>query len=79
MTQLDIKGSAVFLVFPDMLVDALVADRGGAVFHQPAADLIGAPLLLRQFFLDQFYEIGFICVAHTRLFFVFATPSPAPV
>src|SRR5450756_1519524 len=40
-----------------MLVDALVADRGGAVFHQPAADLIGAPLLLRQFFLDQFYEI----------------------
>src|SRR5208337_2713860 len=57
VTQLEIKGSAVLLVFPDMLVDALVADRAGAVFHQPAADLIGAPLLLRQFFLDQFYEI----------------------
>src|SRR5665811_647498 len=40
-----------------MLIDPLVADRGGAVFQQPAADLIGAPLLLRQFFLDQFYEI----------------------
>jgi len=69
VTQLDIKGSAVFLVFPDMLVDALVADRGGAVFHQPAADLIGAPLLLHQFFLDQFYEIWLILRgAHEAVF-----------
>src|SRR5271170_6669366 len=57
VTQLDIKVSAVFLVFPNMLVDALVADRTVAIFRQPAADLIGAPLLLHQFFLDQCYEI----------------------
>jgi len=54
-----------------MLVDALVADRAGAVFHQPAADLIGAPLLLRQFFLDQFYEIWLHLAWRTRGCFSF--------
>ena len=37
----------VFLVFPDMLIDALVTDKGDAILRQTPADLIRTPLLLR--------------------------------
>ena len=47
----------VFLVFPDMLIDALVTDKGDAILRQTPADLIGTPLLLRQFFFDQLHQI----------------------
>src|SRR4249920_3087241 len=40
-----------------MLVDALVTDRGDAILRQTAADLIGTPLLLRQFLLDQLHQV----------------------
>src|SRR6266705_1415730 len=46
-----------FLAFPDMLVDALVTDRGDAILRQTAADLIGTPLLLRQLLLDQLHQV----------------------
>src|SRR5580704_4992170 len=49
--------AAVFFVFPDMLIDALVTDRGDAILRQTAADLIGTPLLLRQFLLDQLHQV----------------------
>src|ERR1700693_5971334 len=49
--------ATVFLVFPDMLIDALVTDRGDAILRQTAADLIGTPLLSRQFFLDQLHQV----------------------
>src|SRR5580658_8352204 len=49
--------AAVFFVFPDMLIDALVTDKGDAILHQTAADLIGTPLLLRQFLLDQLHQV----------------------
>src|SRR6202051_1225364 len=49
--------ATVFLVFSDMLIDALVTDKGDAIIRQTAADLIGAPLLLRQFFLDQLNQV----------------------
>jgi hypothetical protein len=49
--------AAVFLVFPDMLIDALVTDKGDAILRQTAADLIGTPLLSRQFFLDQLHQV----------------------
>src|SRR5580693_382699 len=49
--------AAVFFVFPDMLIDALVTDKGDAILRQTAADLIGTPLLLRQFLLDQLHQV----------------------
>ena len=50
VTQVKIQRAPVFLVFPDMLIDALVTDKGDAILRQTPADLIGIPLLLRQFF-----------------------------
>ena len=52
--------AAVFFVFPDMLIDALVTDKGDAILRQTAADLIGTPLLLRQFLLNQLTRSGVI-------------------
>src|SRR5580693_2311232 len=49
--------AAVFFVFPDMLIDAFVTDKGDAILRQTAADLIGTPLLLRQFLLDQLHQV----------------------
>src|SRR5580693_4607577 len=49
--------ATVFLVFPDMLIDALVTDKGNAILRQTAADLIGTPLLLRQFLLNQLHQV----------------------
>src|ERR1700686_4007232 len=49
--------ATIFLVFPDMLIDALVTDKGDAILRQTAADLIGIPLLLRQFLLDQLHQV----------------------
>ena len=40
-----------------MLIDALVTDQGDAILRQTPADLIGTPLLLRQFFFDQLHQI----------------------
>ena len=40
-----------------MLIDALVTDKGDAILRQTPADLIGTPLLLRQFFFDQLHQI----------------------
>ena len=57
MTQVKIQRAPVFLVFPDMLIDALVTDKGDAILRQTPADLIGTPLLLRQFFFDQLHQI----------------------
>src|ERR1700730_13197336 len=57
VTQVKIQFSPVFLVFPDMLIDYLVTDKGDAIFRWTTADLIGAPLLLRQFFFDQLHHI----------------------
>src|SRR6202140_99245 len=45
VTQVKMQCAAVFLVFPDMLIDALVTDKGNAILRQTAADLIGTPLL----------------------------------
>ena len=47
----------VFLVFPDMLIDALVTDKGDTILRQTPADLIGTPLPSRQFFFDQLHQI----------------------
>ena len=57
VTQVKIQRAPVFLVFPDMLIDALVTDQGDAILRQTPADLIGTPLLLRQFFFDQLHQI----------------------
>src|SRR5271167_5175713 len=57
MTQVKIQLTPVFLVFPDMLIDALVADKGDAILRQTSADLIRTPLLLRQFFLNQLHQV----------------------
>ena len=35
----------------------LVTDKGDAILRQTPADLIGTPLLLRQFFFDQLHQI----------------------
>ena len=43
-----------------MLIDALVTDKGDAILRQTPADLIGTPLLLRQFFFDQLHQIWLI-------------------
>ncbi len=40
-----------------MLIDALVTDKGDTILRQTPADLIGTPLLLRQFFFDQLHQI----------------------
>src|ERR1700690_1535267 len=56
VTQVKIQLTPVFLVFPDMLIDALVADKGDAVLRQTAVDLIRTPLLLRQFRLNQRHQ-----------------------
>jgi hypothetical protein len=56
VTQVKIQLNPVFLVFPDMLIDALVADKGDAIL-QTAADLIRTPLLLRQFLLNQLHQV----------------------
>src|ERR1700692_2842826 len=57
VTQVKIQLTPVFLVFPDMLIDALVTDKGDAILRQTAADLIRTPLLLRQFLLNQFHQV----------------------
>src|SRR5271169_2953027 len=57
VTQVKMECATVFLVFPDMLIDALVTDEGDAILRQTAADLIGTPLLSRQFFLDQLHQV----------------------
>src|SRR5271156_3030915 len=57
VTQVKMQCAPVFLVFPDMLIDALVTDKGDAILRQTAADLIGTPLLSRQFFLDQLHQV----------------------
>ena len=61
VTQVKIQRAPVFLVFPDMLpdmlIDALVTDKGDAILRQTPADLIGTPLLLRQSFFDQLHQI----------------------
>src|SRR5271167_4143657 len=57
VTQVKMQCATVFLVFPDMLLDALVTDKGDAILRQTAADLIGTPLLSRQFFLDQLHQV----------------------
>ena len=57
VTQVKIQRHLVLSVFPDMLIDALVTDKGDAILRQTAADLIGAPLLLRQFFFDQLHQV----------------------
>ena len=57
VTQVKIQRAPVFLVFPDMLIDALVTDKGDAILRQTPADLIGTSLLLRQFFFDQLHQI----------------------
>src|SRR5271163_1320141 len=57
VTQVKIQLTPVFLVFPDMLIDALVTDKGDAILRQTAADLIGTPLLSRQFFFDQLHQV----------------------
>ena len=56
VTQVKIQRAPVFLVFSDMLIDALVTDKGDAILRQTPADLIGTPLLLRQFFFDQLHQ-----------------------
>ena len=56
MTQVKIQFAPVLLVVPDMLIDTLVTDEDKAVLRQTAADLIGAPLLLRQFLFDQLHH-----------------------
>ena len=57
VTQVKIQRAPVFLVFPDMLIDALVTDKGDAILRQTPADLIRTSLLLRQFFFDQLHQI----------------------
>src|SRR6204780_5062908 len=57
VTQVKIQLTPVFLVFPDMLIDSLVSDTGHAILRQTAADLIGTPLLLRQFLLNQLHQV----------------------
>jgi len=57
VTQVKIQLAPVLLVFPDMLIDTLVTDDSDAVLRQTAADLIGTPLFLRQFFFDQLHHI----------------------
>src|SRR5271154_5386978 len=57
VTQVKMQCATVFLVFPDMLIDALVTDKADAILRQTAADLIGTPLLSRQFFLDQLHQV----------------------
>ena len=47
------EAAAVSLVLPDMPVVAFAAVAGLSLRPEPAAVLIGAPLVLRQFFLDQ--------------------------
>ena len=50
VTQVKIAACPVFLVFPDMLIDALVTDKGDTILRQTPADPDPAtPLLLRQF------------------------------
>src|SRR6202158_6018229 len=56
VTQVKIQFAPCFLVFPDMLIDAFVTDKGDPILRQTAADLIGTPLLLRQFLLDQLHQ-----------------------
>src|SRR5271169_4789828 len=57
VTQVKIQCAPVFLIFPDMLIDALVTDKGDPLLRQTAADLIGTPLLSRQFLLDQLHQV----------------------
>jgi hypothetical protein len=58
MAQMAPKAAAVSLVLPDVPVDAFATDKGASLPFQPAADLIGAPLFSRQFFLDLADEAG---------------------
>ena len=57
VTQVKIQLTPVSLVFPDMLIDALVTDTGDPILRQTTADLIRTPLLLRQFLLDQLHQV----------------------
>src|SRR5208282_4322758 len=66
VTQVKMQCATVFLVFPDMLIDALVTDKGDAILRQTAADLIGTPLLSRQFFLDQLHQVRRHFAWHVR-------------
>src|SRR5208337_4743341 len=52
VAQVAPKTSPVSLVLPDMLIDAFWADKPPPLFLQPAADLLWAPLFLRQFLPD---------------------------
>src|SRR6516164_8933379 len=47
----------VLLVFPHMLIDALVTDTSDAILRQTAANPIRTPLLLRQFLLNQHHQV----------------------
>ena len=67
VTQVKIQRAPVFLVFPDMLIDALVTDKGDAILRQTPADLIGTPLLLRQFFFDQLHDNGKEFASHAQI------------
>ena len=80
MAQAAPEAAAVSLVLPDMPVDAFAADAGLSLRPEPAADLIGAPLFLRQFFLDLADEAGVsFCAARPMRRRVWRTLSPAPV
>src|ERR1700750_3068064 len=57
VTQMKIQLTPVLLVFPHMLIDALVTDTSDAILRQTAADLIRTPLLLRQFPLNQRHQV----------------------
>jgi hypothetical protein len=57
VTQMKIQLTPVFLVFPHMLIDALVTDTSDAILRHSAADLIRTPLLLRQFLLNQRHQV----------------------
>ena len=66
MAQAAPKTSPVSLVFPDMLIDAFGADKRPPLFLQPAADLLRAPLFLRQFLLDLADEAWRHLTRHAR-------------
>ena len=57
VTQVQIQVTPVFLVVPDMPVDALMTDGRNAFLGQAAADLFGAPLLLGQLLLDHRHDL----------------------
>src|SRR6202051_528395 len=78
VTQVKIQLTPVFLVFPDMLIDALVTDTGDAILRQTTADLIRTPLLLRQFLLNQLHQVRrhFAWLVRAAQFRVIVTHRP---